>query len=119
MNASINVGISTANKFIEYLGQSNQADTAINKIKYVEEYYKPRNILTLQEINSLYEATYYKSHNNREGTKAIHKAVSQRDRAMLGIYYGCGLRKSEGTSLKTTDILIRTQTDLCKKRQRL
>ncbi len=106
MNASINVGISTANKFIEYLGQSNQADTAINKIKYVEEYYKPRNILTLQEINSLYEATYYKSHNNREGTKAIHKAVSQRDRAMLGIYYGCGLRKSEGTSLKTTDILI-------------
>ncbi len=29
-----------------------------------------------------------------------------RDRAMLGIYYGCGLRKSEGTGLKLNDILI-------------
>jgi integrase/recombinase XerD len=105
MNASINVGISTVNKFIEYLRQSRQVITNINKLEYTEENYKPKHILTLHEINYLYEATFYESHNLREGTRAIHKAVSQRDRAMLGIYYGCGLRKSEGISLNVNDIL--------------
>jgi len=105
MNASINVGVSTVNKFIEYLEQIRQTKTIINKLEYVEEYYKPRNILTLKEINYLYEATYYKIQNTREGTQSIHAAVSQRDRAMLGIYYGCGLRKSEGINLTVKDVL--------------
>jgi len=105
MNASINVGISTVNKFIEYLGQSRQTTTTINKLEYTREHYKPRNILTLQEINTLYEATYQQSYFTTPGAKALQKAVSQRDRAMLGIYYGCGLRKSEGTGLNVTDIL--------------
>jgi len=106
MNASINVGISTVNKFIEYLGQSRQGITSINKLEYTEENYKPKHILALHEINSLYKATFYESHNPRDGTRAIHTAVSQRDRAMLGIYYGCGLRKSEGINLNVNDILI-------------
>ena len=80
--------------------------TTINKQEYVQEYYKPKNILTLKEAYTLYKATFYESHNPREGTKAIHEAVSQRDRAMLGIYYGCGLRKSEGINLNVKDILI-------------
>jgi integrase/recombinase XerD len=104
-NASINVGISAVNKFIEYLGQSRQLITTINKLAHVEQRYKPRNVLTLEEINTLYKTTFYKSHNTREGTRAIHEAVSQRDRAMLGIYYGCGLRKSEGINLTVKDIL--------------
>jgi integrase/recombinase XerD len=104
-NASINVGISTVNKFVEYLWQSRKMITTINKLEHVEEHYKPRNILTLKEMNALYEATFYKSHNTREGTRAIHEAVSQRDRVMLGIYYGCGMRKSEGINLQVKDIL--------------
>jgi len=115
MNASINVGISTVNKFIEYLGQSIQAVTAINKLEYTQEHYKPRNIHTLDEINALYEATFYNIYNHRDGTQAIHQAVSQRDRAMLGIYYGCGLRKSEGTSLNVTDILTQRKLILVRK----
>jgi site-specific recombinase XerD len=105
MNASINVGISTVNKFFEYLNQSQKIITTINKLEYVEERYKARNILTLQEINALYETTYQQSHFSKTETKALQTAVSQRDRAMLGIYYGCGLRKSEGTSLNISDIL--------------
>src|SRR5271157_480436 len=104
-NASINVGISTVNKFIEYLGQSRQVTTTMDKLEQVEEHYKPRNILTLKEINALYGATYQRSHFITPGTKATQRAISQRDRAMLGIYYGCGLRKGEGTSLTITDIL--------------
>ena len=59
----------------------------------------------MQEINALYEATYMQKWFARAETKEYQKAIQQRDRAMLGIYYGCGLRKSEGTSLTVSDIL--------------
>jgi len=103
MNASINVCIGSVNKFFEYLQQMGAS--VPDNLEYVEERYQQRNILTLQEINILYETTYQKHYFARPETKAKQKAVSQRDRAMLGIYYGCGLRKSEGTNLKTGDIL--------------
>lgn len=103
MNASINVGISTVNKFFEYLQQTGKPTP--DNLEYVEERYKPRNILTLLEINQLYETTYQTHHFANKETKAKQKAISQRDRAMLSIYYGCGLRKSEGTNLVINDVL--------------
>jgi len=104
MNASINVGISTVNKFFEYLRLTGTA-TVSDNLEYIEDPYRPRNVLTLQEINQLYEITYQKYHFANAETKAKQTAVSQRDRAMLSIYYGCGLRKSEGTNLNVNDIL--------------
>jgi site-specific recombinase XerD len=104
MNASINVGISTANKFFEYLRQTGTVNVPDN-LEYMEENYKTRNILSLQEINALYEATYQRHHFANIETKAKQEAVSQRDRAMLCIFYGCGLRKSEGANLAVSDIL--------------
>jgi len=103
MNASINVGISSVNKLFEYLQQMGRPTP--ENLEYVEERYKPRSILTLNEINQLYETTHQTHHFASAETKAKSEAVSQRDRAMLSIYYGCGLRKSEGTNLKTSDIL--------------
>ncbi|OPZ95550.1 MAG: Tyrosine recombinase XerD [Bacteroidetes bacterium ADurb.Bin408] len=103
MNASINVGISSVNKFFEYLQQIGKPTP--ENLEYVEERYKPRNILSLNEINLLYETTHQTHHFANAETKAKQEAVSQRDRAMLCIYYGCGLRKSEGTNLNTSDIL--------------
>lgn len=103
MNASINVGISSVNKFFEYLQQTGKPTP--ENLEYVEERYKPRNILNLQEINLLYETTHQTHHFANSETKAKQEAVSQRDRAMLSIYYGCGLRKSEGTNLVVNDIL--------------
>lgn len=105
MNASINVGISSVNKFFEYLSQSGNVTVIPDNLEYVEESYGPRSILTLQEINALYEATYMQKWFARAETKEYQKAIQQRDRAMLGVYYGCGLRKSEGTSLTVSDIL--------------
>lgn len=105
MNASINVGISSVNKFFEYLRQSGNITSIPDNLEYVEESYGPRSVLTLQEINALYEATYLQKWFTRAETKEHQKAIQQRDRAMLGIYYGCGLRKSEGTSLTVSDIL--------------
>ena len=105
MNASINVGISSVNKFFDYLRQSGNITIIPDNLQYMEERYKPRVVLTLQEINALYEATYMQKWFARAETKEYQKAIQQRDRAMLGVYYGCGLRKSEGTSLTISDIL--------------
>lgn len=106
MNASINVGVSSVNKFFEYLRQSGNVTMVPDNLGYVEEFYKPRVVLSLQEISSLYEATYMQKWFARTETKEYQRAIQQRDRAMLGIYYGCGLRKSEGTNLTVSDILI-------------
>lgn len=106
MNASINVGISSVNKFFEYLRQSAVVSMIPNNLEYVEELYRPRVVLSLQNISSLYEATYLKKWFARAETKEYQGAIQQRDRAMLGIYYGCGLRKSEGVNLTVSDILI-------------
>ena len=105
MNASINVGISSVNKFFEYLRQIGNVTVVPDNLEYVEESYGPRSVLTLQEINALYEATYMQKWFTRAETKEYQKAIQQRDRAMLGVYYGCGLRKSEGTNLTVSDIL--------------
>jgi integrase/recombinase XerD len=103
MNASINVTIGSVNKFFEYLQQTEKP--VPDNLQYVENNYKTKKILTMQEINQLYETTYQKHHFANEQTQTKQEAVSQRDRAMLSIYYGCGLRKSEGVNLDIGDIL--------------
>jgi integrase/recombinase XerD len=104
MNATINVAIGCVNRFLDYLQQTGNA--VPDNLKQVEEYYKPRNVLTQKEIGQLYDATYQKHHFANSETQAKQEAISQRDRAMLSIYYGCGLRKSEGTNLNIGDVLI-------------
>lgn len=105
MNASINVGISSVNKFFEYLRQSGSVTMVPDNLQYVQELYRSRIVLSREDISSLYEATYIKKWFARAETWEYQGAIQQRDRAMLGIYYGCGLRKSEGINLITGDIL--------------
>ncbi|HOC96079.1 MAG TPA: tyrosine-type recombinase/integrase [Candidatus Cloacimonadota bacterium] len=105
MNASINVGISSVNKFFEYLRQSASVTMVPDNLQYVQELYRPRIVLSPEDISSLYEATYINKWFARAETKEYQGAIQQRDRAMLGIYYGCGLRKSEGTNITISDIL--------------
>ena len=49
-------------------------------------------VLSRSDIESLYEVM-------------DDSALGQRDRVLLGVYYGCGLRKSEGASLELRDVL--------------
>jgi len=51
-------------------------------------------ILTKAEIKALYKA-------------CDNDTLGIRDRAILSIYYGCGLRRSEGIALNVSDILLR------------
>ena len=53
-------------------------------------------LLTPQEIKQLYAAT-------------DESPFGIRDRAMLSVYYGCGLRKTEGVELDLSDVLSERQ----------
>jgi site-specific recombinase XerD len=103
MNASVNVGISTVNKFFEYLNQTGISGVP-KKLAYLNGNYKPIQVLSLKDIDQLYATTYIKNPKVKPKNKAMEEAIQMRDRAMLAVYYGCGLRKSEGTGLMASDI---------------
>ena len=85
--------IDVLKKFAEYLHKTHNIQLSINSKRENEEDKIDYIILTVEEIKSLYNVT--------EETP-----LGMRDRAMLSIYYGCGLRKSEGTNLEVNDILF-------------
>lgn len=104
-SASVNVGISTVNSFFEYLGQSGFFYVP-QKLAYLNGNYKPRQILTVREIDQLYQVSYINNPKVKPNNRQMEKAIQMRDRAMLAVYYGCGLRKSEGTGLMASDIQV-------------
>ncbi len=79
-------------KFARYLAESNQESFEV-KIKLKGKTTNIKSILTQKEITKLYEATQ-------------EDKLGLRDRAMLALYYGCGLRKNEGLSLNQNDVLL-------------
>lgn len=76
---------STSNYFFEHTTHFLQKDVA------------EKSILTVQEIKQLYEATFLPYEWNSI-------AMGQRDRAIIALYYGCGLRRNEGIQLNINDV---------------
>ena len=91
--AHVNKQIDSLNKFFNYLNHTKQYHQNIKLKKLKEEELKKREILTKQEIQELYNAT-------------DNSLIGMRDRAMLGVYYGCGIRKAEGLALEIADVLF-------------
>lgn len=88
----LNKHIVTLKQFSEYLQQSREQGFTV-ALPYYDKRISHRDILTRQEIKTLYEAT-------------TPDVFGLRDRAILGIYYGCGLRRSEGVGLDVNDLLL-------------
>ena len=78
--------------FRRYLREVLNRDMDIN-IVYKEVNVTHHDILSRAEIKRLYEVI-------------DDDLLGMRDRAMLGIYYGCGLRRNEGASLVVDDIQV-------------
>jgi integrase/recombinase XerD len=57
-------------------------------------------VLSQQEIQQLYEATNYYTDPGIKGNGLL----AVRERAVLGLFYGCGLRKNEGLHVKISDL---------------
>ena len=88
---SIISNINAIKRFAKYLRDSELENITVN-IK-PERIKSEIIILTKVEIQALYKA-------------CGNDILGYRDKAMLSVYYGCGLRRSEGIQLNTEDILF-------------
>lgn len=85
--------INAIKRFSRYLEQTGRPSFEVS-VKTIQDKQAPKTLLTPDEIHALYKA-------------CDNSMLGIRDRAILGVYYGCGLRRSEGTSLNVKDILLR------------
>jgi integrase/recombinase XerD len=104
-NKHLNKNLQALRKFTEYLRQTGKLQIPLLNIKQEEIIDNKPTVLTEEEIQQLFKATEQqherKKHNKSE---ELYTALQYRDRAMLAIFYGCGLRRNEGYHLNITDI---------------
>jgi integrase/recombinase XerD len=74
--------------FFDYLLDTEEIEYSPARLpKFSRKKYKERNILTVEEINQLYQT-----------------CESKQDKAIISLAYGCGLRRSELEKLNTNDV---------------
>jgi integrase/recombinase XerD len=102
-NGHLNKHIQALRKFTQYLRQVGRLQIPDARIRD-EETESRIAYLTIDEINLLFKATYNPPEKRPNTTDAVYEAIKFRDRAMLAVFYGCGLRRSEGVNLDVGDI---------------
>lgn len=100
----INGHLFALEKFFEFLrhkGVKNLPEIGIRRLE-IEKF--KREILTIEEIKELYKII-----DQQECITVKQEALNYQDKVMLAVYYGCGLRKSEGQALCLEDVNLDTQ----------
>jgi integrase/recombinase XerD len=85
--------INALKRFSRYLQETGKANLEIS-LRVKAGITEAKTIITKSEARSLYRA-------------CTNDLLGIRDRAILGIYYGCGLRRSEGLALDTSDLQLK------------
>jgi integrase/recombinase XerD len=96
--AHINKHKQALQNFFEYLRQSGRADIPMVELKRLTSEKKHIHVLSTDDIKQLYQVSY-----NSEA-RSSKEELGERDRAMLTVFYGAGLRRNEGRSLNIRDI---------------
>lgn len=86
-------------KFFEFLHHKGTRNLPQINLKRLKIETLEREVLTETEIKELYQLA-----ENQESETSKQQALHYQDKVMLTIYYGCGLRRSEGVSLVIDDI---------------
>ncbi|MEO7311328.1 MAG: tyrosine-type recombinase/integrase [Chitinophagaceae bacterium] len=89
-NSHINKQVQSLKLFSKYIRETGRSPTGFNLERLPELRAKPH-WLTKPELQALYEATN-------------DSVLGIRDRAMLAVFYGCGLRLNEGASIDLKDL---------------
>jgi len=95
----INSNINALKRFSRYLQESGKGNLEID-VQRRSITTKPRIILSQEEIHAMYRVC-------GKVSEVHSKLLGIRDRAILGVYYGCGLRRSEGIELNVTDVQLK------------
>ncbi len=88
--------INTIKLFSQYLEDTQQLKIFTVQVEVTPSIKQHKPILTLTQIKQLYEQT-------------DESIIGLRDRALLGLYYGCGLRYSEGIKLEINHLDYKKQ----------
>jgi integrase/recombinase XerD len=100
----INAHFWAIEKFFEFLHhKGTQGLPAIN-LKRLKVETLEREILTIEEVKELYKIV-----ENQEAITQKQEALNYQDRILLTIYYGCGLRRTEGININVDDINFDTR----------
>lgn len=90
-NNQINSYIYALRHYSKYLYEVKGQLFIMNHVSYLKDDCNKRKHISLEDVKKLYAIT-------------DHTKYGLRDRAMLAIYYNCGLRRNEGINVLTTDI---------------
>jgi integrase/recombinase XerD len=105
-NNHLNKHIQAIDKFCEYLRQSGRMIIPSINISLEKASTEKINVLTEEEIKQLYNACdLYHEIAQCKKPNWFYPALALRDKAMLTVYYGCGVRRNEGLHLELNDIL--------------
>lgn len=99
----LNKHIQALDKFHEFLLHKNTHNVPPVALKQLKLEKHTMCVLTQSEIEQLYAMS------KTESSDPIQEAINARDRAMLTVFYGCGLRRNEGVNLELNDINFDTR----------
>jgi integrase/recombinase XerD len=104
-NKHLNKNLQALRKFTEYLRQTGKLQIALLNIKQEQTIDNKPTVLTEAEIMQLFKATETVPDKMKHAKpREFYEMLNCRDKAMLSIFYGCGLRRNEGYHLNITDI---------------
>lgn len=97
-NNYLNKHLQAIEKFLEYLNHKGGKDVPTIGIRQEKLNRAAVTVLSTDEVKLLFKATH------RETAYTKQEALNGRDRAMLVLYYSCGLRRNEGVHITINDI---------------
>jgi integrase/recombinase XerD len=100
----LNKHIQALRKFTDYLRQVGRLTLPELNLKNEEKDTKDIEVLTTDQTLTLFKATFKRPTKKPNMPDSKLEAMQSRDRAMLAIFYGCGLRRNEGVQLNVGDI---------------
>ena len=107
---TINNQIKAIEKLLEHLHQRGMQNLPSVGILLEKTQRKEITVLTVEEIKELFELTKKEIDIEERSLSADRQEILQaRDRAMLVVYYSCGLRRNEGVNVSVDDINFDTR----------
>lgn len=104
-NNYLNKHIQSLEKFYEFLQHKGTQGIPPVNLRQLQLAKDHITVLTTAEIQSLYKATYRNLPANLpKATENKWEAFNARDRALLAVFYSCGLRRKEGAHLTVDDV---------------